>query len=142
LQAASQRLLDINATLGTARQLRRLRVQYVGFHGEDAKEIKVRITRARPENVTTFDATEDTNLEPGDVVEIKRIQNGLGGGHSTEASLNSRQAAPAASCSQAAALSTDPKSELQYGIENGEPVALSGAFAAAEGQPTTAAARR
>jgi polysaccharide biosynthesis/export protein len=142
LQAASQRLLDINATLGTARQLRRLRVQYVGFHGDRVKEVKVRLTRTRPESVTTFDATEDTKLEPGDVVEIRRIQNDLGSLRSTEASLNSQQQPAPTYCSQAAELSTAPNSESQFSIGNNEQGTLSGTFAAAEGQQATAAARQ
>ena len=72
LQDTSQRLLNIDATLGTARQLRRLRAQEIEFSTE---EYAVQVTRTRPDNVTTTNATEDTKLEPGDVVEIKSIKN-------------------------------------------------------------------
>jgi len=73
LQDTSQRLLEIDATLDTARQLRHLRAREIGFSADE--EYTVRVTRTRPDNVVAFNATEDTELEPGDVVEIKHIQN-------------------------------------------------------------------
>ena len=62
LQETSQRLLNIDATLGTARQLRHLRAQEIE---SSAEEYAVRVTRTRPDNVTTFNATEDTSLSRG-----------------------------------------------------------------------------
>ena len=49
LQDTSQRLLNIDATLGTARQLRHLRAQEIEF---SAEEYAVQVTRTRPDNVT------------------------------------------------------------------------------------------
>ena len=113
LQDTSQRLLNIEATLGTARQLRHLRAQEIEF---SAEEYAVRVTRTRPDNVTAFNATEDTKLEPGDVVEIKRIQNEPES--STEAALSQQnlrqefvpveqQPTLASYCSETAGESTD-----------------------------------
>ena len=70
LQETSQHLLDIDATLGTARQLRNLKAQKVGF-GDEEPNYTILITRAEQSGTGTFNATEDTKLEPGDVVEVK-----------------------------------------------------------------------
>jgi hypothetical protein len=123
LQDTSQRLLNIDATLGTARQVRHLRAQEIEFSGE---EYAVRVTRTRSDNVTAFNATEDTKLEPGDVIEIKRIQNELESSHPTEAALSQQnlrqefvpveqQPTFASFCSETAGASTDSKSNTQPG---------------------------
>ena len=88
LQDTSQRLLGIDATLGTARQLRHFRAEKIGDFGAEEPKYAVRVTRTRPDDVTAFDATGDTKLEPGDVVEIKRIQNEYESSHSTDAALS------------------------------------------------------
>ena len=151
LQDTSQRLLNINATLGTARQLRRLRAQEIEF---SAEEYAVQVTRTRPDNVTTtFSATEDTKLEPGDVVEIKPIQNEPQS--STEAAINQQdlrqefvpveqQPTLASYCSETAGESPESKSNSQPG-DSGDDVQASTAgnnSAAAEGPQATLAPKR
>ena len=151
LQDASQRLLNIDATLGTARQLRRLRAQEIEF---SAEEYAVQVTRARPDNITTtFSATEDTKLEPGDVVEIKPIQSEPES--STEAALNQQglrqefvpveqQPTLASYCSETAGESPESKSNSQPGNSgDDEQVSTSGNnSAAAEGPQATLAPKR
>jgi polysaccharide biosynthesis/export protein len=73
LQETSQHLLDIDATLGTARQLRNLKAQRVGF-GDQEPNYTILITRAEQSGTVTFNATADTKLEPGDVIEVKLNQ--------------------------------------------------------------------
>jgi len=89
LQDTSQRLLNIDSTLDTARELHYFRAEKTEFGAEQAK-YTVRVTRTRPDDVTAFDATDDTKLEPGDVVEVTRIPSELGRRHSTEAALERR----------------------------------------------------
>ena len=74
LQDASQRLRDIDNTIGPARKL--LEVKAQGAGGEvDEPEYLIRISRVRDGQMVTFDATDDTMLAPGDVVEIKLKRN-------------------------------------------------------------------
>jgi polysaccharide export outer membrane protein len=151
LQDTSQRLLNIDATLGTARQLRRLRAQEIEF---TAQEYAVQVTRTRPDNVTTtFSATGDTKLEPGDVVEIKPIQNEPES--STEAAINQQdlrqefvpveqQPTLASYCSETAGESPESKSNSQPG-NSGDNVQAStpgNNSAAGEGTQTTPAPKR
>ena len=86
LQDASQRLLGIDATLGAA-SCDISEPKKIGDFGAEEPKYAVRVTRTRPDDVTAFDATGDTKLEPGDVVEIKRIQNEYESSHSTDAAL-------------------------------------------------------
>ena len=142
LQDTSQRLLNIDATLGTARQLRHLRAQEIEF---SAEEYAVRVTRTRPDNVTTLNATDDTKLEPGDVVEIKRIQNEPES--STEAALSQenlrqefvaveQQPTLASYCSETSGEPTDSKSNSQPGNSgDDEQVSTSGNNSAAGESP-------
>jgi polysaccharide export outer membrane protein len=151
LQDASQRLLNIDATLGTARQLRRLRAQEIEFR---AQEYAVQVTRTRPDNVTTtFSATEDTKLEPGDVVEIEPIQNEPES--STEAAIKQQdlrqefvpveqQPTLASYCSETVGEAPESKSNSQPG-NSGDDVQAStpgNNSAAAEGPQTTPAPKR
>jgi polysaccharide export outer membrane protein len=93
LQETSQHLLDIDATLGTARQLRNLKAQGVGF-GDEEPNYTILITRAEQSGTVTVNATADTKLEPGDVIEVKLNRRDPIDSPATEAALN-RQKAPA-----------------------------------------------
>ena len=88
LQDTSQRLLDINATLGTARQIRYLRAQKVAF-GDDEPDYTIVITRTEPSGTITLNATADTKIEPGDVIEVKFIRREVA--PVTEATLNPKK---------------------------------------------------
>ena len=68
LQDTSQRLRDIENSIGSARRLLQVKAQGVD---SDAPEYTIRVSRTRDGSMTTFDATEDTVLLPGDVVEVQ-----------------------------------------------------------------------
>jgi polysaccharide export outer membrane protein len=70
LQETSQRLREVETSLGPVRRL--LEVKARGVGGEvDESEYTIRISRVRDGAMVTFDATEETMLSPGDVVEVK-----------------------------------------------------------------------
>ena len=70
LQDISQRLRDVETSIGPARRL--LQVKARGAGGDvDEPEYIVRISRVRDAGMITFDATDETMLSPGDVVEVK-----------------------------------------------------------------------
>ena len=91
LQETSQRLLDINATLGTARQIRNLKVQQAAF-GDDEPNYTIIVTRTEQSGSVTFNATADTKIEPGDVIEVKFIRRDPITAPVTEAGLNPQKA--------------------------------------------------
>jgi polysaccharide export outer membrane protein len=93
LQEASQRLLDINATLGTARQIRNLKVQKAAF-GDAEANYEIIITRTEPSGTITINATADTKIEPGDVIEVKSIRRDSIDNPVTEARLNPQRVCP------------------------------------------------
>jgi polysaccharide export outer membrane protein len=70
LQQTSQRLREVETNLGPARRLLEVRARGTGGDANEA-EYTVRISRARDGTLVTFDATEETMLSPGDVVDIK-----------------------------------------------------------------------
>jgi hypothetical protein len=90
LQETSQRLLDINATLGTARQIRNLKVQ--AAFGDDEPNYTIIVTRTEQSGSVTFNATADTKIEPGDVIEVKFIRRDPITAPVTEAGLNPQKA--------------------------------------------------
>ena len=70
LQDTSQRLLEIENSIGPARNIRNLRAEAANTLG-DEPEYTVLISRVRDGRMETFDAADETMLTPGDVVEIK-----------------------------------------------------------------------
>jgi polysaccharide biosynthesis/export protein len=70
LQDTSQRLRDVESSLGPARQLLQVKAQEAGSNGDDA-EYTIRISRIRDGAMVTFNAAEETMLSPGDVIEVK-----------------------------------------------------------------------
>jgi hypothetical protein len=69
LQDTSQRLRDVEMNLGPARRLLSVKAQGTGDDVE--AEYTIRVSRVRDGSMTTFDATDETMLSPGDVVEVK-----------------------------------------------------------------------
>ena len=70
LQDTSQRLRDVETSIGPAHRL--LQVKAQGAAGDvDEPEYSIRISRVRDGGMVTVDATEETMLSPGDVVEVK-----------------------------------------------------------------------
>jgi polysaccharide export outer membrane protein len=69
LQDTSQRLREVETNLGPARRM--LKVKAQGTANDDAQNT-IRISRVRDGIMVTFDATDETILSPGDVIEVKR----------------------------------------------------------------------
>ena len=70
LQDTSQRLRGIETALGPARRLRDIKAQ--GASSDvDEPEYSMRINRVRDGGMIAFDATNETTVEPGDVIEVK-----------------------------------------------------------------------
>jgi polysaccharide export outer membrane protein len=70
LEKTLQSLRDADTALVTARAFRRVKAQDIARGGSDSA-MTVRITRFHDGKPTTFKATGNTVLEPGDVVEVK-----------------------------------------------------------------------
>ena len=70
LQDTSQRLREVETSLGPTRRLLLVKAQAAGSNGDDA-EYTIHISRVRDGAMVTFDATNETMLSPGDVVEVK-----------------------------------------------------------------------
>ena len=76
LQDTRAKLQEIEATLPTARGIRDLKLQVTGgVAGINAERprLSIAIVRSRGNEATTVNATEATLLEPGDVVEVRKI---------------------------------------------------------------------
>jgi polysaccharide biosynthesis/export protein len=70
LQDTSQRLREVETSIGPAHRL--LQVKAQGASGDvDELEYSIRISQVRDGRMITVDATEETMLSPGDVVEVK-----------------------------------------------------------------------
>jgi len=77
LQDARTRLQEIDASLPSAREVRELRLQQAGnttaFDALAASR-RIVVTRTINNQVKQMDVAEDTLLEPGDVVDIKKVR--------------------------------------------------------------------
>jgi polysaccharide export outer membrane protein len=83
-QDTAQRLREVENSIGPARRL--LEVKAQGTGGEvDEPGYSVRISRVRDGGMITFDATDETMLSPGDVVEVKLKRRDSEPGLSTQA---------------------------------------------------------
>ena len=70
LQETSQRLRGIETTLGLARKLRDLKAE-AASRETGGPEYAISISRAHEGRMVSFDASNETTLEPGDVIEVK-----------------------------------------------------------------------
>ena len=70
LQDTSQRLREVETSIGPARRLLQVKAQGAGSDIDEA-EYSIRISRVRGGSIVTIDATDETLLSPGDVVEVK-----------------------------------------------------------------------
>ena len=70
LQDTSQRLREVDTSIGPARRLLQVKAQGAGGNVDDP-EYSIRISRVRDGGMITVDATDETMLSPGDVVEVK-----------------------------------------------------------------------
>jgi polysaccharide export outer membrane protein len=73
LREARERLNELEATLPSAREIRDVKLQYAGGVINVAVRRSIAVTRTRNGQSAVFEATETTALEPGDIVEVKRL---------------------------------------------------------------------
>ena len=71
LQQTAQRLTEIRTTIGPARKLRDIKQEAASGVSGDAEYTYV-ISRLKDGRVVKVDATNETALLPGDVIEVKR----------------------------------------------------------------------
>jgi polysaccharide biosynthesis/export protein len=76
LQEISQRLRGIEMTLGPARKLRDVKAE-AASRETGLPDYTISISRADEGRMVSFDATDETTLEPGDVIEVKLKQREL-----------------------------------------------------------------
>jgi polysaccharide biosynthesis/export protein len=73
LREVRDRLDELDVTLPAAREIRNVKLQYAsGLIGVGVKR-SISIARVRNGETTVFEATETTPLEPGDIVDVKRL---------------------------------------------------------------------
>ena len=70
LQDVRERLRELDVTLPSARKVRAVKLQQIG--GAEADR-SISVTRAGDGEATVFQATETTSLDPGDVIDVKRL---------------------------------------------------------------------
>ena len=70
LQQTSQGLREIEATMGTARKLLEIKAEGATSVGGEP-DYAIRISRTSGSGTSTFDVTNETILEPGDVIDVK-----------------------------------------------------------------------
>jgi polysaccharide export outer membrane protein len=73
LRDVHERLREIDVTLPSARKVRAVKLQQVGGLAGPEVARSISVTRVRDGETTVFQATETTSLEPGDVVDVKRL---------------------------------------------------------------------
>ena len=73
LRDVRERLRELDVTLPSARKVRAVKLQQVGGFAGDEAARSISVTRARDSEATVFQATETTPLEPGDVIDVKRL---------------------------------------------------------------------
>jgi polysaccharide biosynthesis/export protein len=102
LQETAHRLREIETTLGPARKLLDIKAEAANGVTAEAADYVILISRVEQGRIVNFDATSETTLLPGDVVEVKLKRHGPGnkGSPSTEAARD---------------LSLDPTSVLAEG---------------------------
>lgn len=82
LQDTSQRLRTVEASMGPARSILAVKADAANGTGDD-RDYTILVSRPRNGRVVTFEATDDTTLSPGDVVEVKLKRRASGDGLST-----------------------------------------------------------
>jgi len=73
LQDTRQKLREIDATLPAAQEVREIKLRHTGGATGAAVAREIAVTRLRNNEVTTLAAGENDLLEPGDIIEIRRL---------------------------------------------------------------------
>jgi len=71
LQGVSQRLRTVEASIGPARRMLAVKAEAASDNADEEQEYTILVSRVGDGHTVTFQATEDTTLLPGDVVEVK-----------------------------------------------------------------------
>jgi polysaccharide export outer membrane protein len=73
LRDVREHLRELDVTLPSARKIRAVKLQQIGgLVGDEAARF-ISVTRTRDGEATVFQATETTSLDPGDVIDVKRL---------------------------------------------------------------------
>jgi polysaccharide export outer membrane protein len=72
LRDVGERLKELDVVLPVAREIREVRLAQAGSLAGAETARSISVTRTRNGEVTSFQATETTPLEPGDVIDVKR----------------------------------------------------------------------
>jgi polysaccharide export outer membrane protein len=73
LREVRDRLNELDVTLPAAREIRNVRLQYAGSFIGFGITRSIIVTRVRDGEAAAFDATEITPLEPGDIVDVRKL---------------------------------------------------------------------
>ena len=73
LRDLQDRLRELDVTLPSAREIREARLEQAGGLGAVEAARSFSVTRTRNGEASAFEATEMTPLEPGDIVEVKKM---------------------------------------------------------------------
>jgi polysaccharide export outer membrane protein len=73
LRDVRERLRDLDVTLPSAREIREVKLQQAGSMAGAEAARPIRVTRTRNGEATVFQATETTTLEPGDIIDVKKL---------------------------------------------------------------------
>jgi polysaccharide export outer membrane protein len=73
LRDVRERLRELDVTLPSAREIREVKLQQAGSMAGAEAARSISVTRTRNGEATVFQATETTTLEPGDVIDVKRL---------------------------------------------------------------------
>jgi polysaccharide export outer membrane protein len=73
LRDVRERLNELDVTLPAAREIREVKFQYTGGLVGFGITRSINVTRVRNGETAVFEATETTPLEPGDIIDVKRL---------------------------------------------------------------------
>ena len=73
LRETRDRLSELDVTLPAAREIRDVKLQYVGGFAGVGITHSISITRVQNGKATVFEANEATALDPGDIVDVKKL---------------------------------------------------------------------
>jgi polysaccharide export outer membrane protein len=73
LRDVRERLRELDVTLPSAREIREVKLEQAGSMAGAEAARSISVTRTRNGEATVFQATETTTLEPGDVIDVKRL---------------------------------------------------------------------
>jgi len=68
-----ERLRELDVTLPSAREIREAKLEQAGSMAGAETARTISVTRTRSGEATVFQATETTSLDPGDVIDVKRL---------------------------------------------------------------------